>query len=137
MTLPISGDDLKRLIHLRKEYKVNFAGVQIACLCPFHEEKTPSFTMNWMKSTYHCFSCNKKGVLNDEFFASLKGDYAVTGDYSDALPHGTTPLPSAPPPLKERFQRLALKKALRLISLSMSNLSLKLIPLMKNRELPF
>ena len=32
-------------------------------LCPFHNEKTPSFTVNPELKTYYCFGCNKGGSV--------------------------------------------------------------------------
>ncbi len=32
-------------------------------LCPWHEEKTPSFTINLDKNTFHCFGCGIEGEM--------------------------------------------------------------------------
>jgi len=42
-------------VHLRKR-GVNYVG-----LCPFHNEKTPSFTVSPAKGIYKCFGCGKAG----------------------------------------------------------------------------
>lgn len=34
-------------------------------LCPFHNEKTPSFTVNEDKAFYHCFGCGEHGSVFD------------------------------------------------------------------------
>ncbi|MBF0250504.1 MAG: DNA primase, partial [Alphaproteobacteria bacterium] len=34
-------------------------------LCPFHKEKTPSFTVNEDKGFYHCFGCGAHGSVFD------------------------------------------------------------------------
>lgn len=34
-------------------------------LCPFHQEKSPSFTVNDAKGFYHCFGCNQHGDVID------------------------------------------------------------------------
>lgn len=44
-------------VHLKKRGK-NFLG-----LCPFHTEKTPSFTVSADKQMYHCFGCGKGGNI--------------------------------------------------------------------------
>ncbi|MEK9149151.1 MAG: CHC2 zinc finger domain-containing protein, partial [Candidatus Desantisbacteria bacterium] len=31
--------------------------------CPFHEERTPSFTVNQEKQLFHCFGCGEGGDL--------------------------------------------------------------------------
>ena len=44
-----------RYVQLKKS-GANFMG-----LCPFHAEKTPSFSVSPAKQFYHCFSCGKHG----------------------------------------------------------------------------
>lgn len=34
-------------------------------LCPFHQEETPSFTVDTDTSTYHCFGCDAHGHVED------------------------------------------------------------------------
>ncbi|MEG8947581.1 DNA primase [Rosettibacter firmus] len=48
-------DIISGYVHLRKRGK-NFVG-----LCPFHHEKTPSFTVSGEKQIYHCFGCGAGG----------------------------------------------------------------------------
>jgi DNA primase len=37
------------------------AGSSFKAPCPFHEEKTPSFNVNPVRGTYHCFGCGAHG----------------------------------------------------------------------------
>jgi len=37
------------------------AGRNFLGLCPFHAEKTPSFTVNEEKQIFHCFGCGQGG----------------------------------------------------------------------------
>ena len=37
-------------------------GANLMGLCPFHGEKTPSFTVSPAKQFYHCFGCGKNGT---------------------------------------------------------------------------
>ena len=37
------------------------AGTAFKGLCPFHKEKTPSFTVNPQRQSFHCFGCGKGG----------------------------------------------------------------------------
>jgi DNA primase len=48
-------DIISGYVQLRKRGK-NFIG-----LCPFHQEKTPSFTVSGEKQIFHCFGCGAGG----------------------------------------------------------------------------
>src|SRR3977135_1410809 len=48
----IVGDYVK----LRKAGAQNYSG-----LCPFHAEKTPSFSVHATRQFYHCFGCDVSG----------------------------------------------------------------------------
>ena len=34
-------------------------------LCPFHKEKTPSFTVNYDEDMYYCFGCHRGGDIDN------------------------------------------------------------------------
>ncbi|MBY8820673.1 DNA primase [Sphingomonas colocasiae] len=44
-----------------KTVKIQRAGREWKACCPFHQEKTPSFTINDEKGFYHCFGCGAHG----------------------------------------------------------------------------
>jgi DNA primase len=50
-------DVVSRVVTVRK------VGARFRGLCPFHQEKTPSFYINPDKGLYHCFGCGKSGDL--------------------------------------------------------------------------
>lgn len=44
-----------------RHVKLRRAGVNYVGLCPFHQEKTPSFNVRPAQRTYHCFGCGAGG----------------------------------------------------------------------------
>jgi len=44
-----------------RSVKLVRAGREWKACCPFHDEKTPSFTINDEKGFYHCFGCGAHG----------------------------------------------------------------------------
>lgn len=48
------------------------AGKEFQACCPFHEEKTPSFTVSPQKQFYHCFGCGAHGTAI-RFLMSYEG----------------------------------------------------------------
>ncbi|HEX9103494.1 MAG TPA: CHC2 zinc finger domain-containing protein, partial [Polyangia bacterium] len=47
-------------------------GVNHKGLCPFHQEKSPSFNVNAQKQFFHCFGCGKSGDVIS-FVSELEG----------------------------------------------------------------
>ncbi|MBL0767216.1 DNA primase [Sphingopyxis sp. DHUNG17] len=58
-------DELRARITLStligRTVKITRAGREYKACCPFHNEKTPSFTINDEKGFYHCFGCGAHG----------------------------------------------------------------------------
>ena len=46
-----------------QKVKLTKRGREYIGLCPFHHEKTPSFTINESKGFYHCFGCGAHGDI--------------------------------------------------------------------------
>lgn len=46
-----------------KDLELSRRGNQYWACCPFHNEKTPSFSLNQENNYYHCFGCGKSGDI--------------------------------------------------------------------------
>ena len=46
-----------------RHVKLRKAGADLQGLCPFHNEKTPSFTVSPDKQLFHCFGCGAGGSI--------------------------------------------------------------------------
>ncbi|VEB21993.1 DNA primase [Avibacterium volantium] len=55
----LARTDIVELINSR--VKLKKAGREYQACCPFHHEKTPSFTVSPKKQFYHCFGCHAHG----------------------------------------------------------------------------
>jgi len=52
------------IVELISEYvRLKKTGVNYKGLCPFHQEKTPSFVVNENKKIFHCFGCHASGDI--------------------------------------------------------------------------
>lgn len=55
------NDDIN-IVNIISEYvQLKKTGANYVGLCPFHNEKTPSFTVSESKNIFHCFGCGESG----------------------------------------------------------------------------
>ena len=81
---PLEGAIARRVRLVRR-------GRESLGLCPFHKEKTPSFTVNEDKGFFHCFGCGAHGdvigfVMRDEGLTFPEAVERLAGDAGLALP---------------------------------------------------
>ena len=93
------SDEISKYVKLQKRGR-NFTG-----LCPFHHEKTPSFTVNDDKGFYHCFGCGAHGnAINFEMHINNYSFFEVVKNFANQL--GLN-LPSISDEEKEREKQQA------------------------------
>ena len=76
---------------IAKRVRLARRGRESIGLCPFHREKTPSFTVNEGKGFFHCFGCGAHGdvigfVMRDEGLSFPEAVERLAGDAGLALP---------------------------------------------------
>lgn len=66
----LTDDQIANIKQLASERMAEFIGAHVILqrkgrnsigLCPFHNERTPSFTVTQEKGVYKCFGCGKSG----------------------------------------------------------------------------
>ncbi len=91
-------DDIRARVPLAgivgRRVKLTRRGREHSGLCPFHNEKTPSFTLNEDKGFYHCFGCGAHGdvigfVMQTEGLAFPEAVERLAGEAGLEVPRPT------------------------------------------------
>ncbi len=94
--LPLSEVVGKRLRLVR-------AGREFQAPCPFHNEKTPSFTVNDAKGFFHCFGC---GAHGDVIGFAMRHDHLTFLEAVETLAGlAGLPVPRTAPEERQRYER--------------------------------
>ena len=94
--LPLSEVVGKRLRLVR-------AGREFQAPCPFHNEKTPSFTVNDAKGFFHCFGC---GAHGDVIGFTMRHDHLTFPEAVETLAaQAGLPVPRTAPEERQRYER--------------------------------
>lgn len=80
---------------IRGKVKLTQKGKEFTGLCPFHNEKTPSFTVNDEKGFYHCFGCGAHGDIIKFIMDSEKMPFMEAIEYLAGKAGLSMPKPSA------------------------------------------
>ena len=92
------SDIVGRKVSLKRRSGAEYAG-----LCPFHNEKTPSFTVNDKKGFFYCFGCHEKGSAID-FVIKTEG-LSFPEAVEKLAREVNLPVPRATPAERERADR--------------------------------
>ena len=92
-----------------KRVKLRRAGRDLKGLCPFHDEKTPSFVVSDVKRNYHCYGCGAHGDIFDWMVAF---DGCTKGEAIRMLAEGGDVVAAAPAARREGFGKARAEVAL-------------------------
>lgn len=72
---------------------VSRSGLEWNCLCPFHEDHTPSFRVNVDKGLFYCHGCGKGGHLNSMMGSNTRAETLLSSTWlrekiADAITEG-------------------------------------------------
>ncbi len=86
----ISRSDIVEVINARVPLKRK--GKEYTACCPFHNEKTPSFTVSESKQFYYCFGCHAKGnaigfLMDYEHLSYVDAIESLAADQHLDVPH--------------------------------------------------
>ena len=86
----ISRSDIVEVINARVPLKRK--GKEFTACCPFHNEKTPSFTVSENKQFYYCFGCHAKGnvigfLMDYEHLSYVDAIESLAADQHLDIPH--------------------------------------------------
>lgn len=93
--------DIVELIDSR--VKLKKTGRNYSACCPFHDEKTPSFSVNPDKQFYYCFGCGAGGNAISFLMDYDRSDFIGAIDYMARM-HGLA-VPQENDPQKEKAQK--------------------------------
>ena len=90
---------------INKRVALKKAGKDYKACCPFHEEKTPSFTVVPTKEIYHCFGCGESGgiidfVMKYDHLSFVEAIETVAGESGISVVYDQTAKP-----VDKRFER--------------------------------
>ena len=79
----------------RDGHELRRVGSQFVCLCPFHQERTPSCHVNPATNRFHCFGCGADGTVID--YAARKRDAGPNPTIAETICEAPLSLPDSRP----------------------------------------
>ena len=90
---------------IARQVKLARRGREFVGLCPFHDEKTPSFTVSDDKGFFHCFGCGAHGDVIG--FAMRRGHLSFVDAVEQLAAEAGLEVPVATPEERRREERRA------------------------------